>query len=648
MVLSALFISDLWAQIPFGMPRSNNTEAEAKTLDSLKSLRDSIVDTRPQILPYTQNACKLWNELDTFIPADSSLTNVQWYTPMQQSWKPIGNIGSPGSPELPLYFSDPQKHIYTGLNTAYTYMFSPENFNFHRVGQAFTQFDYSQGDGGLIGMNALHSQNFSPTWNVSLNYRSLINDNHYVGDNQDNLIRNIAFGSDFTSLNTRYRQQIILTWNRNRRNENFGLLNDTLFYGVDSSQTDWSLRKFGIYYPTNQTASSFLSNTKHLFKHKYFLDTTLNWSLEQSIVFTRDRFEYTDRSYDSSVYLQPLRFGGSSLQDSSAWRQWNHKLGINWKSNFIPISTQIFHEYNTLKYLYQANDSQRWVNSYNQNNIGLNSIFRFNKILFTLDGSYTLSGYGKSAHYFEVQSTYKDSLSEFGVRLLNQNQPFSIYFKYFQNAFSDFKSGPEINDFTSNRLVKLHWQRKQSRLQLLTSLTFGSSNNTPLFFTANVPAQINNWNYLKNQITTQFQGDNWGVYISSFYQFNSINEQQNQWFPNWFGRFGFNYQNDAFKKALFYRLGVDFTYYSKYNSLNYNPIYHNFQFNQTSNLVLGNYPIISFYAISRIQTIDIFFKYEHWNEWIILPNVNKRYETILQYPIQPGRFRFGFQWKFWN
>lgn len=628
------------------MPGSNNTEAEAKTLDSLKSLRDSVVDTRPQILPYSQNANLLWNDLDSLIPADSSLGNVQWYTPMLQSWVPIGNIGSPGSPEIPLLYIQPRRHLYSGIYIASSYMFTPENFDFHRVGQAYTQFDYSQGDGGLIGINALHSQNFSPTWNVTLNYRSLLNDNHYVGDNQDNLVRNIAFGSDYSSLNKRYKQQIILTWNRNRRNENFGILNDTLFYGDNSSQSDWSLRKFGIYYPTSQSASSFLSNTKHVFKHRYYLDTNFDWSIEQAVTFSRDRFEYADRSYDSSVYLNPLRFGGTSIQDSSAWRQWNHKLGVNWKSSSMPLSAQIYHEISTLKYLYQANDSQRWINNYNQQNLGISSILKSKNIWFTLDGSYTFTGYGIGAHFFEVQSVYKDSLSEFGVNFINQNQPVSIYFNYFQNALTDFNSAK--NNFTSNQLLKVHWKKRKNSLQLLTALTLGSSKNTALFFSPESPVQINSWSYLQNQITTQYQGDNWGLYISSFYQFNSINENQNKWFPNWFGRFGFSYQNDAFSKALFYRLGVDFTYSTRYNAINYNPIYRNFQFTSASNLELGNYPIISLYGITRIQTVDIFFKYEHWNEWVILPNVNRRYERISNYPIQPARFRFGFQWKFWN
>jgi len=647
-VFSAIFISDLWAQIPFGLPRSNNTEAETKTLDSLKKLRDSTIDTRPQILPYSQNAHLLWNDLDTFIPADSTLGNVQWYTPLLNSWIPIGNIGSPGSPEIPLLYSQPRKHIYSGIYIAPSYMFTPENFDFHKVGQAFTQFDYSQGDGGLIGINALHSQNFSPTWNVSLNYRSLINDNHYVGDNQDNLIRNIAFGSDYSSINDRYKQQIIITWNRNRRNENFGILNDTLFYGDASSQSDWSMRKFGIYFPTNQSANSFLSNTKHILKHSYIIDTNRNWSIEQIVTFARDRFEYTDRSYDSSIYLRPLRFGGTSIQDSSAWRQWNHSLGINWKSKIIPLNAQLYHEISTLKYLYKANDSQRWINNYNQQNIGVNSIYKSNNLWFTVNGTFTMSGYGVGAHFIELQSLYRDSLTEYGIKLLNQKQPFSIYLNYFQNAFSDFTLNAAFNNYVSNQLLKIHWKKKKNNLQVLTSLTLGSSKNSPLFFNADKPLQISSWNYFQNQITTQYQGNNWGLYLSSFYQINSINENQNKWFPNWFGRFGFSYQNDAFKKALFYRIGADFTYSSSYIGIGYNPVYHNFQFSTSTNLELGNYPVISFYGITRIQTVDIFFKYEHWNEWLILPKTNNRYERISNYPMQPARFRFGFQWKFWN
>jgi hypothetical protein len=117
--------------------------------------------------------------------------------------------------------------------------------------------------------------------------------------------------------------------------------------------------------------------------------------------------------------------------------------------------------------------------------------------------------------------------------------------------------------------------------------------------------------------------------------------------PSLHANFGFAYQNTLFKKAISYRIGADIQYTSSYNQLQYRIDAAQYYMGSNSR-ILGNYPIADIYLITRIQTIDIFFKYEHLNEWIVSPVFNKRYESTYQYPIQPARFRFGFTWKFWN
>jgi hypothetical protein len=108
------------------------------------------------------------------------------------------------------------------------------------------------------------------------------------------------------------------------------------------------------------------------------------------------------------------------------------------------------------------------------------------------------------------------------------------------------------------------------------------------------------------------------------------------------------YQNEAFDQALLFRIGVEGTYTSQYMQINYRPDAGAFYWNTNNLNPLGNYPVFDVFISGRIQTVDLFLKYEHLNEWLIVPGFNNRYEQVYKYPIEPYRLRFGFNWRFWN
>jgi hypothetical protein len=145
----------------------------------------------------------------------------------------------------------------------------------------------------------------------------------------------------------------------------------------------------------------------------------------------------------------------------------------------------------------------------------------------------------------------------------------------------------------------------------------------------------------------------WYLQAAAFAQTNSLSNKDSNWvlpnlgLPVLNTKISVAYQNTLFKKAIYYRIGTDIQYISAYNRLQYRMDATMFYVDQQSN-TLGNYPIADAYVLMRIQTIDLFFKYEHFNEWFVSPVLNLRTETTFQYPIQPARFRFGFTWKFWN
>ena len=120
---------------------------------------------------------------------------------------------------------------------------------------------------------------------------------------QQNLNRNTILGSNFTSKSGKYEQQIIFSWNRNRRLENGGLKTDSLFYGPNfQASNSIQQRLFGNYYPNLTNAKSFWAQTDHRFKHRYFFDSSKTFGISQSLRFQKVRFQYTDKTRDTTFY----------------------------------------------------------------------------------------------------------------------------------------------------------------------------------------------------------------------------------------------------------------------------------------------------------------------------------------------------------
>jgi hypothetical protein len=162
------------------------------------------------------------------------------------------------------------------------------------------------------------------------------------------------------------------------------------------------------------------------------------------------------------------------------------------------------------------------------------------------------------------------------------------------------------------------------------------------------PSILRPYAYIQSTLNFRYSTPKHWMFVASVHaQSNNAKEWDNLGLPHLFSRLGLSYQNNAFSKALIYRLGFDASYMSKAQAYQYRADNRQFYAN-SQNITLGNYPLLDVYFSGRIKTVDLFLKYEHVNHWWVLPFANQRYESTLNYPIQPDRFRFGFIWHFWN
>lgn len=637
---------------------------EPKSADTASLRRDSIDKANKpkkfKLYPKSQLANTLWQMKDSLYLVDSTFGNVHRYSPASKQIIPSANLGVIGSPEK-LLAIQPFKNsgISIGFQQFPLQGKSPDNFEFHKVSQPYTLVKYLQGTGGIIGLDILHTQNLSATWNVVIDYSSILNEDMYTPKValQQNLNRNTILGSNFQSKNGKYEQQIIFSWNRNRRLENGGLKNDTFFYGPNFQESNTiQQRLFGNYFPNLTTAKSFWAQTDHRFKHRYYLDSSKTFGISQSIRFQKVRFQYWDKKRDTLFYGNPYNFNKNKIEDSTAFNLIEHKIGINFQKNFSTLTAnlQVNHIFQYLSYQYDTSLSK--ARSYSINSQGIEGILNTKYKSWEIFAESNLFVLGYAQKSFLLNAELKKNFNKkYFVTLRAQisNQPISQYLSTFTNNHYFFASDslnnvPQNPKFTQQQFTSISISKKGKQLWGNITMTLGSLQNDYVGINTVLPENISIVNYVQLSADISLKLGHFIFQEQSYMQLNQNKELKNYGFPKLNIRSAIFYQNEAFDQALLFRIGIEGTYTSEYLQLNYRPDAGAFYWNNSNSNLLGNYPVFDAFISGRIQTVDLFLKYEHLNEWLIVPGVNKRYEQVYKYPIEPYRFRFGFNWKFWN
>lgn len=97
------------------------------------------------------------------------------------------------------------------------------------------------------------------------------------------------------------------------------------------------------------------------------------------------------------------------------------------------------------------------------------------------------------------------------------------------------------------------------------------------------------------------------------------------------------------KKVLRMQVGVDGRYNTKYYAPSYNPALATY-YNQRD-YELGNYPYLDVFVTAKWKRMRIFLKYQHANFDLF---GNGQYFTVAGYPQNPGMFKFGISWGFYD
>ena len=101
-------------------------------------------------------------------------------------------------------------------------------------------------------------------------------------------------------------------------------------------------------------------------------------------------------------------------------------------------------------------------------------------------------------------------------------------------------------------------------------------------------------------------------------------------------------RHSFFKNVLTLQLGVDCRYNTAYYANSYMPATGVF-YRQNDTLV-GNYPLMNLYLNAHVKHFRVYLMYYNLSSAFMQPT----YFTVAGYPLNPGMFKFGLSWNFFN
>ncbi len=301
---------------------------------------------------------------------DSTVGEFTNRFPLQKDQLFLGSLGNASqsllfSPNLRPGF-DPGFHAYD------QYKYTVEGTRIFQTTRPYTELDYLLGARSEQTIKALHTQNISPTWNASFEFRYLGSPGNLKNNNTSH--SNIRLATGFATRNRRYSGNAIYITNRNRSATNGGIVSDTF---LTSTNTAYNQR-FNI--PTwlggdGDLSTNFFATsvrTGHTYQQRlFFFRQQYDLGQKDSVLNVEDS-TYTKLFYprlriQHNLVYQQQQFGyaDASLTDTSATNVYANvyrsRFGVNKLHPLLQLNdkwTEVTNEGAILLYPQKNNQDQ--------------------------------------------------------------------------------------------------------------------------------------------------------------------------------------------------------------------------------------------------------------------------------------------------
>lgn len=560
---------------------------------------------------------------------------------------------------------DPGFHAYD------IYKLKIENVRFFNTTRPYTELNYLLGTRAEQIIEVLHTQNITPGWNASFNYKVISSPGFFK--NQKSNHNNYLFTSWYQSKAKRYNNYFIFLANSLKGSENGGFRTPSQLTDPDYKdrfQLDTWLGGDQPYsansFKTSISTGNQYNELTFLMRQQYDLgrkDSLVTDSTVIPLFYPRVRFEHTF-SYNTYKYeFHDYLTGGINRPDSNYYLSFynynihaedSFRLRDTWKEIFNDFSIYQFPDANNLQQFIKLGASMQNLNG--RFSKGSTSIYnliahaeyrnrtRDRKWDIVANGKLYLAGFnaGDYQAHISLQRLIGKKLGYLQLGFENVNRSPSFIYNTSSSFYLD-----TIKNFNKENSLRFFASYNNPALKLmLTGNYYLVSNFMYLSGYYKLQQESTIFNLLQLALHKSFKiGRHWYWYTDIYAQQKAGDVDLNV--PLVFTRNRLAFEG-VFFKNLNIATGVEVRYNTPYKVDAYSPVLGRFMYQDS--ITIKNRPDIRLYLNFRIRSFKLFFSAANLNT-ISFSNGFSFTENNIPAPnyAYPGlHLRFGIYWNFVN
>ncbi len=644
--------------IAFGLP------VFAQEAESEEEERKSIVQSSDTTETFVFSSYHLdENNRKVYMPLDTALGAQHIYSPLEKitpSWSAQTNLGQGARSNE--FFKRSQKADFIFWQPYEPYWQDANETQYFNLSSPFTYLQFAKAQrtsGNEQIVKILHARNFSDKFSVGLRY-NVISAPGISGHR--NRARHGRFEALLKYTGLRYQLHASGSSTKIETQHNGGFVEGHDYFHRDSLQMTLTTASDLVHDMQIYVDQEYLIGPKDSirYKDKPSKAVVKAWaSLKHKVHYRRNYRFYKDTKLerlstaDVEEAQQPFRYypnafmNETATSDSMHFSQLKNTFDLEIKEGFVPrvnfgLRVGLVHEFNQVynfrDYLFtdkNKDDFQSWgVTGAIFNRVSDYWSWKGNAYLY-MDGyrQEDMSIKGEINRYF-----YTKNDSSF-IKLsgeMSRIRPNYFLNNYYSNHYQ------WENDFNKEENIRASLHYIDPRLRLDFGVDAQQTNNFVYIGKEGNPRQTSE-SMLTYAVSlrkkfTFFR--HWGFNNVIVYQHTT--NQSVLHLPKWITYQSFFYDRSAFKDALRFQLGVDFTMTAKFKGAYFNPAIGMYQIQNEKKV--GEFPIITAFLNMRIRTAHVFLKFYNMYQYY-----NQDWHPTSAYAVDSyAMFRFGVNWYFTN
>lgn len=608
------------------------------------STNDSVVIFKTKIDDY-----KFWTENSKVSVVDTTLSIKNYYNQNFTKQDLFGKMIFPNSGSVVMDLEMQDKPFTISMlpfGKKYNY-YGVDDVRYFDVKTPYTEFVYEAGVKEGNFLSTTFSHNFNSRVNYTLHYRGLNSEGRFK--NEGNKNNSFVISSNYKSKNERLKIQVHWAAQNFQTQENGGVQDIYDFIEKDdrrltnvrnikvnlqNARSEFDARRihltgtYGILKRINEADSSVY--------HPIQLKNTLSYE-KQKMRFEQGSSEF----YTSPVIpgiLKDKKYATNFSNITTAGFQWTDRLKFEAGFKFQNVSTYVDDSYNKLVTNF-VGIPDKWT----ENLVGAvaNLDFDWNEKVKLRANGELLQG-GKYSGLYNLDAVVditpvKGYTLTAGV-LAQSNIP-SLNLLYNQSFYTDFTY---YNNFSKENTQKIYGILNFEKINTSIEAAVYNIDNYVFVNADYKPEQLNdNISYFKFKFINHLRFWNKFNLVSTLQYQNVTNNEEYMPLPDLLLRETLYWQGKVFDGKAELQIGLNGTYFSKYNAFQYFPINGEMMMQNGDQIQeIGDFPIIDAFLNFKVQNMRFYIRGEHLNSAFGKPT----YFSAPGVPYRGFKFQLGLKW----